>query len=89
MPRSCQLAVLDARSDCGCGDGPLVPKKVIYAPNEAEETSFITIKHVRARLCVARQWVWNSWHNMVATDNEYVYLSMKGPGNEECEPIED
>jgi len=26
---------------------------------------------------------------MVATDNEYVYLSMKGPGNEECELIED
>jgi hypothetical protein len=43
----------------------------------------LTIKHMRAWLCFAGQWVRKSWHNVVMTDNNYFWLSNKGPGNKE------
>ena len=35
----------------------------------------LTVKHMRARLCYAKQWVRKSWHNVVVTDNKYFWLS--------------
>ena len=49
----------------------------------------LTVKHMRARLCFAKQWVRKSWHNVVVTDSKYFWLSNKGPGNKEWVLFED
>jgi hypothetical protein len=50
----------------------------------------LTIKHVRARPCFAKQWVRESWHNVVVTDIKYFWLyNNKGPGNKEWVLFED
>jgi hypothetical protein len=49
----------------------------------------LTVKHMRARQCFAKQWVRKSWHNVVLTENKYFWLSNEGPGNKEWLIFED
>ena len=86
MPPTCQDVATYARSDGECLDGPPVHEQVLSALGEAEEACFTMNQ---ARLCLARQWVRKSWHNVVVMDIKYYWLPKNGPGKKKWVVFED